>query len=565
MARNEEARSDSSQPRILIIGLDGATFDLLNPLMAAGELPAIAGLIERGISGVLNAWPNSNSAAAWSSMVTGYNSGQHGIYHFHKSLLEYDTATGWHPTVAAHRRKAPFWRTLSAAGKRVGIINIPITYPADAINGFMLAGMDTPGIESRGFAHPARLPDELRRQGIEYVIDVANLGVASRAHPHRLPSEVRRMIEMRSRAILHLMQAEAWDVLMAVFVATDRVQHYYWPEDLTDVSAPDWQPIRTVYRLIDDFFAQALKLIDDNTTVMIVSDHGFGSTQPAKNCTNLLLERLGILRFRQKGVSVKGKLLNSLLRAGRRTLPIRLQDRLARTLPRLHLQAVNSHSQPKIDWSATKAFASKRGGRVWINLQDRHPAGIVPADQYDALCNQISKVLQGMRDLTTGQPIVRKVYRRAEVFQGPFAAESSDLLIEWNDEALQDAVTYVREGESIVIHPKKQDGGGNRWIASHRPDGVFVACGPTIKTGATISGANLYDITPTILYLQGQPIPNDMEGRVLTDIFTDERVAALPVRLAEPNEASSASSEAQLAVDEVRQIEERLKGLGYIE
>ncbi|UCC63889.1 MAG: alkaline phosphatase family protein [Anaerolineae bacterium] len=152
-------------PRTLIIGLDGATFDLIEPWARAGHLPALARLMAQGVHGPLRAWPNMNSAVAWSSMLTGYNPGEHGIYDFGRAPLQ--RADTWRPTTAADRRKDPFWRLLSAAGQRMGVINVPISYPADPVNGFMLAGMDTPGLHSSGFAHPVDLRDELRRQGID--------------------------------------------------------------------------------------------------------------------------------------------------------------------------------------------------------------------------------------------------------------------------------------------------------------------------------------------------------------------------------------------------------------
>ena len=221
-----------TSPRTLIIGLDGATFDLIDPLIEAGELPTLKRIMSEGVRGILETWPNTNSAAAWSSMATGYNSGQHGIYHFGEAISR--RGVPWRPVTAIDRKKDPFWRILSAAGQFVGVINMPITYPVDQINGFMLAGMDTPGVSSPGFAHPRDLRSELARQGIDYIIDVADLGAASKRNPHRLPESVERMIDARSRTILHLMQTRSWDVLMAVFVATDGF-NTIWPEDLASV------------------------------------------------------------------------------------------------------------------------------------------------------------------------------------------------------------------------------------------------------------------------------------------------------------------------------------------
>ena len=159
-------------------------------MVQAGFLPTFANLMSQGVHGPLKAWPNLNSAAAWSSIVTGYNPGMHGVHDFGSAPPQRGYA--WHPMTALDRKKDPFWRLLSAKGKRVTIINVPISYPADPINGYMLAGMDTPGLSSHGFAHPPELRDEISRQGIDYIIDVPNLGDLSRKHPDQLPIQVKK-------------------------------------------------------------------------------------------------------------------------------------------------------------------------------------------------------------------------------------------------------------------------------------------------------------------------------------------------------------------------------------
>ena len=260
--------------RTLIIGLDGATFDLIDPLIESGELPTLKSIIAEGVRGDLQTWPNTNSAAAWSSMVTGYNSGQHGIFHFGEAINRPGAA--WRPLIGADRRKDAFWRILSNAGQSIGVVNVPITYPAEQIKGFMIAGMDAPGTRSNGFAHPSGLMADLSKHGIEYVIDVPNLGRESERDRYRLPPAVERLIQTRAQTVLHLMRTRDWDALMAVFVATDRVQHYYWPPEGSPADSPDWNPIRRVYQLIDLFLEQVLSAIDSNTTLLLVSDHGFG-------------------------------------------------------------------------------------------------------------------------------------------------------------------------------------------------------------------------------------------------------------------------------------------------
>jgi predicted AlkP superfamily phosphohydrolase/phosphomutase len=550
-------------PRTLIIGLDGATFDLINPLIEAGDMPVLKSLIADGTHGPLETFPNSNSAAAWSSIVTGYNPGHHGIFHFNASLIGQDQSTAWNPSTSLHRRKDPFWRILSAAGQRVGVINVPISFPADRVNGFMLAGMDAPGLNSPGFAEPPDLLANLQRQGINYVLDAPNLREASRRNPHRLPVIVKRMIDARAKTILHLMQSEPWNVLMAVFVATDRVQHYFWPGDLSRLDQPDWIPIRSVYRQIDEFFGKALTLIDSNTTVLVVSDHGFGRVIPAKDTLNQLFAGLGLLHFTQRSLSVKSRLLKSLLRAGRRLLPYRLQDRLARAWPDLHLRAVNANARSIFDWSRTKVFASTRGSRIWINLKERSPEGIVSPDNFFALRDQVREIVLKIVDPVSGKPVVREVHRREDIYRGEFVDKAPDLLVQWNSNDINDRLEYSSGGRTIVMKPSVSDGSVNKWNGSHRSQGIFIARGPHIRAGFTMSDVKLYDIAPTVLYLQDHPIPIDSDGKVLTSMFTEKM--ARPVQRYEPTTQNPTGDSTELASDEASQIAERLRGLGYIE
>jgi predicted AlkP superfamily phosphohydrolase/phosphomutase len=551
-----------AEQRTIILGLDGATFDLLDPLIEAGDLPMIKRLRSEGVSGILQSWPNTNSAAAWSSMITGYNSGQHGIYHFAAGIVR--RGASWQPVTGADRKKDPFWRILSDAGQRVGVINVPITYPADKVNGFVLAGMDTPGINSPGFAHPAELREELKQQGIDYRIDVANLGPASKRDPHRLPKSVEQMIETRGRALLHLMRTHPWDALMAVFVATDRVQHYFWPRDLHSVGDPDWSPIRRVYQQIDSIIGQVVEAGGADTNVLLVSDHGFGPERPAKSKLNQVLEQAGMLRYRKRQRNLSDRALRQLLVTGRLLIPEVFQDRLARAMPGLHLRAVNQHRFSGIDWPSTRAFAGPHGSRVWINLEGRELEGIVPQQAYDEVREEVRSLLLSLTDEDSGKSLVRAVHRREEIYRGPHTDEAADLLIRWDYETVRDTLCINANGKRIVVRSSSATKLIHQWSGTHRPEGILVAWGPGIRRGAKLEGATLCDIAPTVLYLQHQPVPDDMDGRVLTGALEEAVLRQRPVRFSQPAVTKQPAASG-LDASEKREIEERLRGLGYIE
>jgi len=555
-----------NSPRTLIIGLDGATFDLIDPLVRAGCLPTLERLMAQGARGPLLSWPAMNSAVSWSSIVTGCNAGKHSVYNFGQEWQAFPQwGHKWHPITGADRQKDPFWRLLSAAGQRVGVVNVPISYPADAINGFMLSGMDTPSVNSRGFAHPPELYEELRGQGIPYVIDTLSLSVVSQRAPFRLPEQIRNMVAARARAVLHLMRTHAWDVLMAVFVATDRVQHGYWPDLEAPVDHPSWNAIRLLYQQIDAFLAEALALAGEDTTLLIVSDHGFTRARPATRCLNPLLDRLGLLSYRHGAGERKEGLLGTLLRQGRRFLPYRLQYPLAKMLPGLHLRAVSASRVAGIDWSQTQVYAvAMAGGQIFVNRRREGTEGTVAAADYDPLRERIADILLGLVDPQSGLGLVRQVSPREDVYHGPYVDGAPDMVFDWEYSALGDAVCYPGGREPITVEAPQRRDAGSSWKGAHHPQGVWIAHGPHVRPGLVVSDAHIYDVAPTILYLQDQPIPADMDGRVLAEIFAEGFVQEHPVREGPSNDSGRQSKRLILGADEERLVEERLRGLGYL-
>ena len=552
-----------SKHRTLIIGLDGATFSLIDPWIRAGHLPTFSRLIQMGVHGPLNVWPNLNSAASWSSIVTGYNPGQHGVFNFGPVSLQGEE--DWHPTTARDRHKDPFWRLLSAQGQEVGIINVPISYPADPVKGFMISGKDAPHVQSPGFTHPPDLYHSLCLQGIDYIINIPNLLTEKEENPDRMPKGLEKMIDGRTRTALCLMKTHPWDVMMIVFAAIDRVQHFYWPHPQASMNDPGWEPILKTYQKIDSSVKDMLALTDEQTTVLLVSDHGFGPLLQRKPCLNPFFARMGLLRFRQGKQQLKGALLKNLLVYSRRFIPQSVKRRLGRIFPQVHQQAVREAQFSGIDWSQTQVFTDLFGVQVYINLKGRQPEGIVCPEEYDPLREQIVKLLLNLKDEKTGAPVIKSVHRSNEFYHGPYADRVGDLLIQWDYGSPGDSLYYqTKEGNEIRC--RAEDFHLHRgWAGDHCPEAIFMAMGPHIKRGVTLRNTSLYDITPTVLYLQGHPVPTDMEGKVLTEIFSEDYFLQNPIKQNELAEGPIESSSAYLDETEIRQIKNRLRDLKYIE
>jgi predicted AlkP superfamily phosphohydrolase/phosphomutase len=220
-----------------------------------------------------------------------------------------------------------------------------------------------------------------------------------------------------------------------------------------------------------------------------------------------------------------------------------------------------------VDWARTRAYCDGKRSDIWISLRGRQPQGIVESGaEYEALRDQIIQALTGPRDPQTGEPFVRAVYRREEVYHGPYVERSPDLIVDWNRSGSNIDRLVLGNSRGAALRRKIER--ENLLLAlisgSHDRDGLLAVCGPGILPGAEIAGASVLDVAPTVLYLLGQPIPIEMDGRVLSDIIEPELLRRYPVRTttgtADATETGSGYSE-----EEARIVGERLRGLGYVE
>jgi predicted AlkP superfamily phosphohydrolase/phosphomutase len=205
---------------------------------------------------------------------------------------------------------------------------------------------------------------------------------------------------------------------------------------------------------------------------------------------------------------------------------------------------------------------------IWINLKGIKPHGIVDPADHAALTNFIIVKLQELKDPRTGKPIIARVYRRDELFHGPFSSEAADLILDWWSEdslfSTAPSLAKDRNKPSVVIceHRPAED---SVWGGTHRLEGILVASGPALQKGAEIENAQLIDFAPTLLHLLGLAVPDDMDGRVLTDAFRPEFLAAHPVKAGAASGISESDRSSGYTDEESAKVEERLQALGYLE
>jgi len=568
--------------KVLIIGLDAATFDLIDPWVAEGKLPNFSRLMVSGTRGNLQSVPNLNSIPAWASFMTGVNPAKHGLLWFYERRPD---SYAYRYLNGSDLQAPPFWDILSAAGRRVSVLNVPMTYPAHPLNGLLIAGLDAPSEESPEFTFPPGLYREIREKVGRYLIDTNILGYARRGRYDQALKATQEVIAVRAATASYLMDRYPWDLFVVVFTALDRVQHTFW--HFMDPKHPDHDPSQSQYsEAIYQCYAQLDAVVGNLVTqagpevdVILVSDHGFGFNQMGYHFLNPWLTSLGLFHPLEDN-NVKGKAerlmaaaFREMAAVGDGLVPKTLRRKLMSLLPGGRAALVQQLHQIRCDWSRTKAYVDYIHPGIWINLRGREPAGTVtPGREYEALRDTLIENLLDCRDLNTGQPIVKAVRRREEVYHGPYLPKAPDLVIEWNYGIIVSGLRgHDLTGQEVIIEGAADIVERRNVSGDHRPEGILIAAGPHIKANNKISDAHIMDIAPTVLKLMGQTIPAYMDGRVLTETLTTDFPETVS---AQPDEASaddvpplmSAPQESlEFSPEEAAMVEARLRGLGYIE
>lgn len=454
----------SEKRSALVLGLDGATWKLLTPMMERGELPNLKSLVDSGISGNLTSVVPFLSPPAWTSAITGVNPGKHGIFDFLRRLPNQMMFVN---ESAASRRVPPIWMLLSDAGYRVGVINVPATDPPDPVNGFMISGL--PHRSVTGYTHPPELEQELtgyRLEKLQISLDPGREG--------ELLAEMQATMRARAAAAEKLLTEREWDFAWVVFTETDRVQHFYW-----QFMDPEWpgydaalaarygSAIHDLWVEVDQhlgtILAAARRKKGADLPVLVLSDHGFGPVHRE----------------------------------------LRLQSFL-RT-PTAGRPPIESSYSPETN-----------GSLLYFMRQGREPSGNLDAQAFEATRDDAVARIKEERDPVTGGPAARWIFRREQVYRGRYSEKSPDVVM------IPAPGVYIANDR----------GGREPWgppsftfSGHHEMEGILIASGGPFRSGkleAGTRGASLLDITPTLLYLLGQPVPDYCDGRPLSVLFDAE-------------------------------------------
>jgi len=552
--------------RAILLGIDGATFDILLPWSREGIMPNLARAVETGTHGDLESTIPPTTPPAWASCVTGKQPGKHGIFDFRESFL----LNPLRPLVSSRSvRAAKIWHVLNARGRKTGVMNVPITYPPERVDGFMISGMMTPSPES-AYTQPIELKSELQERCGNYVvnIDIPQYDVELLDDALRFFKDMTSCFEKRRDAFFYLLDEKKWDFFMVVFIIADRIQHLFWkylfPEsrfyNLSD-SARIREEILRCYSLVDDMIGMVLDRLDDSTDLFIMSDHGFGYTEKWFN-VNRWLGDLGLLNTNgiealKKSIFYtamsfnESKLMKSLI-PGSFQSAIRNRIRRGRG-------TLKSDIESTMDWSRTRAFfASIPAQGIFININDGSDGGIVePGKEYDNLRNRLRDELGNLRDPETGDEIIDRVLFREDVYNGPYTELAPDILFVAKD--------YAVLGRQLFGTKEWIETSENQANGFHRSNGIFLSIGKHMKKDFSLTGAHITDVMPTVLHAMGESVPDDLDGRVLKEIFTQNFLDDHPVRYESASRFGRDDEEDAYSQEDADAVRGRLAGLGYIE
>ena len=558
--------STTKPGKIVVLGLDGATFDLIKPWAAEGHLPVLQRIMREGAYGSLGSTVPPMTAPAWTSFATGCNPGKHRLYDW---IAREPDSYRFTPVTALDGTAPTLYSMLSGYGRKVVALNVPMTYPPVPVNGVMVSGMPTPSTDVT-FTYPDNTYQDILDAIGDYILYPDPGEAYSDSGIDSFLERLYRSADLRMQAFAYLRQRETPDFAMMVVNGTDTVSHAMWkymdqahPLHDTTQFYKYGNAIRDYYRHVDSLLAGIVESLDENTTLIIMSDHGFGPFHKFIHVNNWLIQQ-GFMSIKP---DLRSRFKQTTFDMG--FSPMNVYNTLMRFgLGKLKREVVRGQGQgllktlflsfADVDWSRTVAYSLGNVGQVYLNVAGREPQGVVqPGEEYEQVRAQIMERLAQLRDPATGENVVESIYRREEIYHGDRLEQAADIVF------IPTRLEYFGFGEYEFGSHKIIESMQRGISGTHRLNGIFLAYGAAVQPGVEIEGASLVDLAPTILHLMSAPIPDEMDGRVLHDIFQPDYRPAPIVTSGEWSQSDN-GQDGGLTESQKQVVADRLRGLGYV-
>jgi predicted AlkP superfamily phosphohydrolase/phosphomutase len=531
--------------RTVLIGLDGATFTVLDPLMEKGVMPFLQSFMSRGVQSTLRSVVPPLTPPAWTSLMTGKRPGQHGVFDFFQK--EAPDSLYLRFASSENVQSATIWTIASDQGKSIIALNFPLMFPPPAINGYVVPGGWMPWRQLRLGCYPPGLFDRLktlpsfnpRELALDMKLEEKALeGCDEDEYADWIKLHIRR--EQRWLEILrYLMSEDPADLVAVMFDGVDKLQHLFWrfldpasqPADPTPWEQEIIDLCESYFRQLDEIIEQIVAMVGDDATIVLASDHGFGPSTDVF-FVNAWLEQHGYLAWADA------------------------QTDHTETEARLGMSQISRHVY-QLDWDKTVAYVATPSSNG-INIVRQKPDGgeRMTGEEYERIREELIAKLHELRHPASGQPMVSRVWTREEAFSGPFEDLAPDITFE----LVQGAVSILRGDETVKHRPGM--------IGTHRPEGIFMAAGPGVLAGETVPELSIVDVGPLLLSSLGIPSPDDVSGRVPVEIFDEprrERAIEVASQRLDYKASEPLSTGAVFDEDAEATMLKRLRALGYVE
>lgn len=497
--------------RVLVVGFDGLDFRYLDAFEE--DLPNFAALRRSGVERPLESTFPPMTPTAWPSFYTGVSPSHHGVFDF----FRIDRYPDQGEVVSRNDVRAPaLWNYLTTVDVPSIVLNVPVTHPPEEIEGIVVPG----GLSPEG---PPTYPEWVREK---LVAELGDYYVYPREGDAGSVEKLTEKMRMRGEAAVYLLSEQPWQLGIVEFQSTDSVFHEF--DDESDY--------REVYRTADRLLGRLRELVDDDTAVLVVSDHGIGPMDGWKVNLNTVLDDEGFIETTTdssilshveigaptgvdgEGDSEAGRTqLQSIIRA-LSTLgitPRRVMSGLSALgvddLVREHARTgLGEMAREGVDWQRSTAYFDRFPQLgVRINLEGREPDGVVSESEYEVVRERIIRTLEEL-ETPSNDPVFEWVAPREEVYDGPYAEEAADVLF------------MPTDMDNFVDYRLPLDGGTFESLERnhHKPTGVFLATGPGLSPAEEGGSLSITDVAPAIMALLDQAVPERMTGTVPTDVLT---------------------------------------------
>lgn len=514
--------------KTLVFGIDGASFELMNRFMEEGLLPTFQMLKERGAYGKLDSTIPPHTAPGWMSAFSGVNAGEHGIYQFWDT--QSDTYVG--KFMGSVDMGVPaVWEILNQAGKKTGVVNVPMTHPIKKLDGFMISW---PLSNTLHYCYPEKLLAEIAKHGGHYVNDLivmcdGNIDYIDKAI---------EITKKRVKTLEYLVHNYNWDFIAAVFTEIDRVSHFFW--HYMDAKSPEYQScaaenlrnaIQNIYIETDKALAEILKFLPKETNLIVLSDHGFG---------------VGYVDFYVQTFLKKKGFLHTML-------VTKAEEALRKINEGSWFEYEQEGERHTVNWNETVAYMSAPGSYgININLKNRQKYGIVSEEEYESVRDKLIEELSQVINPASGCKLFEKVVRREEVYFGNKVEKAPDLILIPKNYGIM--VSHLLKEDEIFGLPEQK--------GMHRPEGIFFIYNENRKISVDTQESRLEDIAATILNIYGISIPDYMEGQVMCKLNNSVQEFC-DLGSIEKKETNTIQGEAY-EKGEIDSVKNRLKALGYL-